>query len=117
DGPKAHQNSQERAMLTYILRRLLYAIPSALAVSLVCFSLVHLAPGDVVSAIIPADAPAEVAERLKHDYGLDKPLPVQFVLWVQRAATGDLGVSIANGRPVLSELSHALANTFMIAIA
>lgn len=104
-------------MLTYILRRLLYAIPIALAVSLVCFSLVHLAPGDVVSAIIPADAPAEVAERLKHDYGLDKPLPVQFALWVQRAATGDLGVSIASGRPVLSELGTALANTFMIAIA
>lgn len=104
-------------MLTYVLRRLFYAIPIALAVSLVCFSLVHLAPGDVVSAVIPADAPVEVAERLKHDYGLDKPLPVQFALWVQRAATGDLGFSIASGRPVLSELSGALANTFMIAIA
>ena len=59
-------------MLLYILRRLAYAIPIALAVSLVCFMLVHIAPGDPVNAIVPPDAPQEVVDQIKHEYGLDR---------------------------------------------
>jgi len=51
-------------MLLYLIRRLVYTIPIALGVTLVVFSLVHLAPGDPISAIAPADAPPEVVERL-----------------------------------------------------
>ncbi len=102
-------------MFTYIVKRILYVIPIGLAVSLVCFSLVFLAPGDPLSAILPPDATTELIDRLKADYGFDKPLPVQFGKWVLRAAQGDLGTSIATGRPVNSEIAKAISNTFMLA--
>jgi peptide/nickel transport system permease protein len=103
-------------VFTYVLKRILYVIPIALAVSAVCFSLVFLAPGDPLSAILPPDATTELIEKLKADYGFDKPLPEQFGKWVARAAQGDLGTSIATGRPVNSEISKAIANTFMLAM-
>ena len=103
-------------MFTYILKRLLYVVPIALAVSAVCFSLVFLAPGDPLSAILPPDATNELIEKLKADYGFDKPLPEQFGKWVWRAAQGDLGTSIATGRPVNSEIARAISNTFMLAL-
>jgi peptide/nickel transport system permease protein len=103
-------------MLIYLLKRLLYAIPIALAVSAVCFSLVYLAPGDPLSAIVPSDASKEMIEELKKEYGLDKPIPVQYAIWVGRALVGDLGTSIATGRPVSSEIGNAISNTFILAV-
>ena len=85
-------------MLSYILKRVLYAIPIALSVTVVSFILVYLAPGDPLNAIAPADAPAEVIETLKSAYGLDRPVPVQYGMWLLRAVQGDLGTSIASGR-------------------
>ncbi len=102
-------------MLLYIIRRIAYAVPIALAVSLVCFMLVHIAPGDPINAIVPPDAPQDVVDQIKHDYGLDRPLPVQFGLWLGHVATGDLGRSLATGRSVWSDLSVALVNTLRLA--
>ena len=102
-------------MLLYLVRRLLYVIPIGLAVSAICFSLVFLAPGDPLSAVLPADASLELIEKLKADYGFDRPIPVQFGKWVARAVQGDLGTSIATGRPVNSELARAISNTFVLA--
>ena len=65
-------------MLGYLFRRILYAIPIALGVTVISFVLVYLAPGDPLNAIAPADAPAEVIEALKSAYGLDRPLVVQY---------------------------------------
>ena len=104
-------------MLPYMLRRVAYAIPIALAVSLVCFMLVHIAPGDPVNAIVPADAPQDVVDQIRHDYGLDRPLPIQFGLWLAHVVTGDLGRSLATGRSVWSDLSVALVNTLRLAAA
>jgi peptide/nickel transport system permease protein len=99
----------------YILRRLLYAIPIALSVTLVAFLLVHIAPGDPLNAIAPADAPAETIAALRSAYGLDRSLPVQYGLWLERALTGDLGVSIASGRSVASEVMACVKNTLILA--
>jgi len=82
-------------MWSYIVKRLLYAIPIALSVTVVSFMLVYLAPGDPLNAIAPADAPADVIQALKSAYGLDKPVPVQYGLWLWRALHGDLGTSIS----------------------
>ena len=103
-------------MLLYILRRLAYSIPIALAVSLVCFMLVHIAPGDPVNAIVPPDAPQDVVDQIKHEYGLDRPLPIQFGLWLGHVVQGDLGRSLATGRSVWSDLSVALVNTLRLAL-
>jgi peptide/nickel transport system permease protein len=102
-------------MFIYTLRRILYTIPIALGVSLICFMLVQMAPGDPISAIAPADAPPEVVERLKIDYGYDKPLPVQYVIWLGKALSGDLGQSVATGQPVASEVFGAVGNTLLLA--
>ncbi len=103
-------------MILYLLRRILYAVPIALAVSLVCFMLVHIAPGDPVNAIVPADAPQAVVEQIRHEYGLDKPLPVQFGLWLMHVGEGNLGRSLATGRSVWSDLGPAIANTLRLAL-
>jgi len=102
-------------MLTYFLKRLLYALPIALSVTVVSFMLVYLAPGDPLNAIAPADAPADVIEALKSAYGLDRPVPVQYGLWLWRAVQGDLGTSIASGRGVATEVLGAVSNTLVLA--
>jgi peptide/nickel transport system permease protein len=99
----------------YILRRLLYAIPIALSVTLVAFLLVHIAPGDPMNAIAPPDAPADLVAALRSTYGLDRPLPVQYGLWLKRALMGDLGASIATGRSVASEVMACVKNTLILA--
>src|SRR5215467_15112496 len=73
--------------------------------------LVHITPGDPLVAVLPADASQELAAQLRAAYGFDRPLPVQFGLWLWRAVNGDLGHSIATGRPVLSEVIRAVGNT------
>lgn len=102
-------------MFAYILKRLIYAIPIALSVTVVSFVLVYLAPGDPLNAIAPADAPEEVIQALKSAYGLDKPVPVQYGLWLMRAVQGDLGLSIASGREVTAEVLSAVSNTLLLA--
>ena len=104
-------------MLLYALRRLIYLVPVAFGVSLLVFALVHLAPGDPISAIVPPDAPKEVVDKLKEYYGFDKPLPVQYFRWLAVTLTGDFGTSIGTGRPVASEVASAFGNTIILAIA
>ncbi|MBU2533802.1 MAG: ABC transporter permease, partial [Alphaproteobacteria bacterium] len=103
-------------MLEYVLRRLLYFIPISIGVTVLVFGLVHIAPGDPLNAVVGADAPAEVVEKLKKDYGFDKPLPVQYAIWLGRALTGDLGLSVVNNQPVVEALAIAVPNTLMLAI-
>jgi peptide/nickel transport system permease protein len=103
-------------MLAYLARRVLYTLPIMLGVALVCFALVHLAPGDPLVSVLPADASADMQKQLRTLYGFDRPLPEQFVKWVARAAQGDLGASIASGRPVAAEVWKAVGNTLRLAL-
>ncbi|MCZ8374757.1 MAG: ABC transporter permease [Beijerinckiaceae bacterium] len=103
-------------MLSYILKRLALTIPVAFGVSIVCFMLVHIAPGDPLTSVLPPDASAQLQAEMRALYGFDRPLPVQYGLWVMKTLQGDLGVSIATGRPVASELGKALGNTLMLAV-
>ena len=103
-------------MARTILWRLLYALPIAFGVSLVCFMLVYLAPGDPLQTVLPPDATAEQMEIVRRAYGFDKPLPVQFANWVWRAAHADFGLSVATRRPVAQEVGGALVNTLELAL-
>ena len=103
-------------MARTILWRLIYALPIAFGVGLVCFMLVYLAPGDPLQTVLPPDATAEQIEIVKRAYGFDKPLPVQFVNWVWRAAHGDFGLSVATRRPVSQEVGGALVNTLELSL-
>jgi peptide/nickel transport system permease protein len=77
----------------------------------------HLAPGDPISAMLPPDAPQEVVQMIRQQMGFDKPLPVQYWLWLTRVVQGDLGRSIATRRPVIEDIRSALGNTFILAFA
>jgi peptide/nickel transport system permease protein len=102
-------------MLIYTLKRILYVMPVALGVSIFCFLLVHLAPGDPLTAVMPIDATAAQQAEMRVAYGFDKPLPIQYGIWLWKVLHGDLGQSIASGRPVLSEVARAVGNSLILA--
>jgi peptide/nickel transport system permease protein len=87
-----------------------------LGVALLCFALVHMAPGDPLVSVLPADASAELQAQMRELYGFNRPLPEQFARWVWRALQGDLGQSIATSRPVASEVMTAVVNTLRLAV-
>jgi peptide/nickel transport system permease protein len=102
-------------MLPFALKRLLYVLPIAFGVSVICFTLVYLAPGDPASALIPDNTPPVIAAQIREAYGFDKPLPIQYLRWLGRVLTGDFGLSITTRRPVISEVMPAMLNTFELA--
>src|SRR5690606_41856638 len=101
-------------MLRYLLRRALYTLPIALGVSLVCFSLVHLAPGDPISAVLPENATPELVEQVKAAYSFDKPLPIQYWICLVSVITGDFVTSIMTRRSVLAELQPPIINSTVL---
>ncbi|MFD0981460.1 ABC transporter permease [Tropicimonas aquimaris] len=104
-------------MLSYFLRRLILVLPVAFGVSIICFLLVQIAPGDPLTAIMPVDATAEEQAAMRAAYGLDKPLPVQYAIWIGNLVQGDMGRSIATGRPVAGEVFGAVQNSLILAIS
>jgi peptide/nickel transport system permease protein len=104
-------------MFAYVLRRLLYTAPIVIGVSLVCFSFIHLAPGDPISAVLPENASADLVAQIKAAYGFDKPLPIQYLMWLRNIVSGDFGTSIMTQRPVAAEVLPAVANTALLAVA
>lgn len=102
-------------MLKYILWRTLYTIPIALGVSLVVFTLIHLAPGDPLSAVV-GEADQKLLAEMRASFGYDKPLPVQYFMWLGATITGDMGYSLRTGAPVFPTLISAAASTMTIGI-
>jgi peptide/nickel transport system permease protein len=103
-------------MIGYIGRRLLQLPLLLLFTSLIVFSLMHIAPGDPVPLMI-GDVPSPESEAaLRHELGLDRPLPVQFLTWLGNALRGNLGFSVATKRSIGKELTQRLPNTFLLAV-
>src|SRR5918995_2997469 len=102
-------------MLATLARRVVYTIPILLGVALVCFALVHIAPGDPLVSVLPPDASADLQRMLIALYGFDRSYPEQFGIWLWRALHGDLGTSIASGRAVSTEVMRAVGNTLVLA--
>jgi peptide/nickel transport system permease protein len=104
-------------MWTYAGRRLLLAIPTLLGASLIVFAMVHLAPGDPIAAVMPAESSGAEIEATKRAYGFDRPLPVQYLVWLGRVVQGDLGRSITTRRPVVLDVRDALVNSLVLALS
>jgi peptide/nickel transport system permease protein len=102
-------------MLTYIAKRIVYTLPIMLGVTLVCFLLVHMAPGDPLVSVLPPDASEQLKQQMVALYGFDRPYYEQFLRWLGRAVQGDLGTSIRTNRPVVLEVGKAVSNTLMLA--
>lgn len=104
-------------MSRYILRRLLYAIPVMLVVSLIVFGILHIAPGDPATMLAGEDARPEDVAAIKANYGLDQPLYVQYGVWLGNALRGDFGRSIVTRRPVMDEIATRLPSTAQLAVS
>ncbi len=104
-------------MWPYIARRVLLAVPTLLGATIIVFLMVHLAPGDPISAVMPADAPKADIEAMRHHLGFDRPLPIQYALWLGRAVQGDLGRSIATRRPVIEDVRDSVVNSLILALS
>jgi ABC-type dipeptide/oligopeptide/nickel transport system permease component len=102
---------------TYIIRRGLVAIPILLLVVTAVFFAFQIIPGDPARLYVGENASLEAVEQARRDLGLDRPILVQYVSYVQRLAHGDLGRSISTRRPVTVELGSRFANTVKLAIA
>jgi peptide/nickel transport system permease protein len=91
-------------------------IPVLFGVTLISFSLLHLVPGDPAEILGGQEATAEDIARIRKEYGLDRPLFVQYVRFVANAARGDLGISIQSRHPVNELLFHRLAFTLQLSL-
>jgi len=98
----------------WVMRRLAGGVVTVAIVVTLTFILIHAAPGSPLTALEERQVPPEVAERLRRDFGLDQPLPVQFGRWVLRLARADLGVSLSQHRPVTAVLADALPHTLLL---
>lgn len=104
-------------MARQVIRQVVTTIPVLLLVSGIVFLFAHLAPGDPVTALAGDQAvDPEVVEQLRADYGLDQPLPVQYVTWVGNAVTGDLGYSFTTRQPVSDVLIERLSVTLVLTL-
>ena len=103
-------------MWLYAARRTVLTIPILLGVTIICFALVQIAPGDPIQNLLSPTASAADAARLRAAYGLDRPLPIQYFIWLGKVLVGNFGISIANNAPVATEVMHAFANTAVIAL-
>lgn len=109
-------------MTTYIIRRLLLMIPTLLGITVMVFAISRLAPGDPVTMMLGPDSSldanqANIREAQMKLYGLDKPLPVQYFIWLGRVSRLDFGVSFKHHRPVIELIKERLPITLVLNIA
>lgn len=102
-------------MLKYFLRRLLFSIPTLLAISMVVFGILALAPGDPMGEFAANPAITEaVRENIRKSFGLDQPLPVRYVKWLLAFLQGDMGYSFTSRSPVFTLIWQRLPTTLWI---
>lgn len=99
----------------YVVRRIIYFVPSMLLAAFLIFFLVHLIPGDPVSVMLGDGASPEDIRALRESLELDKPLPVQFLHWLRKLATGDFGASIHTKIPVAQSIQERFPVTLSLA--
>lgn len=103
-------------MISYIMRRVLLTIPLLIGISMVSFGIIHLAPGDPISTMMDdVGITPEDKERFMEEYGLNDPIPIQYIRWFGNVIQGDFGTSLINqGIPVSELILARLPNTLML---
>ncbi len=104
-------------MARYVVRRLLLLVVVVAGMSLITFSLTHLVPGNPARLLAGPHATQAQVDTLARQYGLDKPVPEQYVRYVQGLLHGDLGTSLTDRRPVLDDLTQFLPATIELTLA
>jgi peptide/nickel transport system permease protein len=103
-------------MRTYILRRLFQIVPTVLMITFVVFVMMRSVPGDPVVSLLGDAYTEEDAIKAREAYGLNKPIVVQYVIWLGKLLQGDWGASILSGRPVLQDVLIRLPVTFELIV-
>jgi ABC-type dipeptide/oligopeptide/nickel transport system permease component len=103
-------------MWRFVARRLLQTVPVLLGTALLVFSMIHVAPGDPALLVVGVEAGPEAVQQVRRDLELDRPLPTQFVRFLVRTASGDLGVSIRTKTPVAREIAERGRYTVRLAV-
>ena len=103
-------------MLQYFIKRLLGLIPTLLIVAVLVFLFVHMLPGDPARLIAGQDADLATIQSVRHELGLDLPLPQQFVNFFVHTLQGNFGVSLRSGRPVSAEIASRFMPTFWLTV-
>lgn len=98
----------------YVVRRVLQVVPAVGAILVVTFSVIHLAPGDPVTAVASGSGDAAYYEFMRAKFGLDRPAPQQFATYVANAVTGDLGESFRQGRAVSELIAERVPATLLL---
>jgi len=104
----------------YLLRRIAWTLPTLMLVAMIVFALIRLIPGDPALLVLGDNATPEQVAVLRSTFGLDRPLPVQFLHWLSQVVRGDLGQSITTGQavaPLLLERFQVSASIVLIAVA
>jgi len=104
-------------MKWYIIKRLLQIIPVIIGVTVIAFALIHLAPGDPARTMLGQHATQTEINEIREKYGLDKPLYIQYFVWLGDVLHGDLGRSILTHEQVVTEIGARFPNTIELAIA
>jgi peptide/nickel transport system permease protein len=110
-------------MVAYLMRRLMLAVLTCVFISIATFAIIHLPPGDYVSSYVAQMAASgssmtqEEADVLRHQYGLDQPLPVQYLKWVSLALQGNFGMSMEWHRSVYDLIGDRLLLTMVVSAA
>jgi len=107
---------EQQSLTRYVLLRLILLVPTFIGVTLIAFLIVKLTPGDPLVSVLGfgGSGGAQAAQALRIELGLDKPLYVQYLLFLWRIIHVDLGNSIADQVPVVVLFEHALPNTFLL---
>ena len=103
-------------MREYIIKRLIQIIPTLLVITLVVFAMMQAIPGDPIIALLGDAYDESDAQRLRAEYGLNKPIVVQYVLWLGKLVQGDWGESILSGREVLRDVLIRLPITIELIV-
>src|SRR4030042_786708 len=104
-------------MAYYLLKRVFSIIPVLIGITLITFTAIHLAPGDPVQIRMGQRYDPVVAEQLRAELGLDKPLVVQYLIFLQDLTRGDLGYSYIKGQPITRLLSDKFGNTLYLSLS
>lgn len=104
-------------MIRYILLRLLAIIPLLIGISFLCFAILQISPGDYITSLTSGDQFSEaLRQQMKHEFGLDKPWPVQYLLWLGNAVRLNFGISLQTREPVTKVLFERMGNTLILSM-
>lgn len=118
--PKASpriKDNEVKSMLKYLVKRILGIIPTIILISIFVFLFVRLIPGDPARLVAGDEASAQAVEAIREKLGLNRPIPAQYIGWIQNMLGGDFGESIKTGRPVAYEIGLRYAKTMKLAAA